>query len=138
MISAKATRGQRNHNPLNIRKGNDWQGESTTQSDDAFEVFINDLYGLRAGFKVLRRYLTVAPKCTCISDIITRWAPPQDHNDTEAYIATVCKRTGLRATERIVYQDKFRVCQIVKAMCFVESCYEPSDRILSDAYDIAK
>ena len=138
MTTTKPTRGKRNHNPLNIRKGNDWQGESSSQSDPAFEVFINDLYGLRAGFKILKRYLTISPRCNCISDIITRWAPPADHNDTDAYIAVVCQRTGLRATERIIFQDKLRLCQIVKAMCFVESCYEPSDRILSDAYDMAR
>lgn len=134
----KPTRGQRNHNPLNIRKGNDWQGEAPTPSDPAFEVFINDLYGLRAGFKVLKRYLTASPRCQNIRDIITRWAPPQDHNDTEAYIKTVSARSGVPSYERVVFADKLRLCQIVKAMCFVESCYEPSDRILSDAYDLAK
>lgn len=137
-MAKQQPRGIRNHNPLNIRKGNDWQGESPAGKDTAFEVFMNDLYGLRAGFKILKRYLSISPKADTLSKIITRWAPPSDGNNTDAYIATVAQRSGLHPNERLVFADKYRVCQMVKAMCLVESQYEPSDRILSDAYDMAK
>ena len=37
MIEKKVPRGIRNNNPLNIRKGNNWQGERHPQTDPAFE-----------------------------------------------------------------------------------------------------
>ena len=46
------TRGLRNNNPLNIRKGNDWQGE-TKGSDPSFETFQSMAYGYRAAIKIL-------------------------------------------------------------------------------------
>ena len=130
-----APRGLRNHNPLNIRKGNEWQGESKG-NDNEFETFINDAYGLRAGLIIIRKYIKVH-HCDTIAKIITRWAPPTENN-TEAYIRTVSQRCGIPAHERVVFSDSYRICQIVKAMCFVESRFEPSDRLLSTAYDMAK
>lgn len=128
-------RGKRNHNPLNIRKGNNWQGECSG-ADKEFETFINDAYGLRAGFRVLQHYIK-EHKCDTIAKIITRWAPPTE-NSTNTYIDTVSQRCGIPSYERIVYSDAYRMCQVVKAMCYVESGYEPSDRLLSTAYEMAK
>lgn len=130
------TRGKRNHNPLNIRKGNNWQGENPRGTDKEFEVFINDLYGLRAGFKCIKTYIQ-KHHCDSIRKLITRWAPPTENN-THAYINTVSQRSGVPADERITFADCYRICQIVKAMAYVESQYEPSDRILATAYEMAR
>lgn len=132
------TRGKRNHNPLNIRKGNNWQGEASNPSEKEFEVFQNDAYGLRAGFVILKNYMRRSPRVDTIEKIITRWAPPEDGNDTDAYIRTVSKRTGIGQSTRLSFTDKYRMCQVVKAMVWVESHYEPSDGVLSTAYDMAK
>ena len=51
-------RGIRNNNPLNIRKGNNWQGEISPQSDKEFEQFESMTMGVRAGMKILRNYIT--------------------------------------------------------------------------------
>ena len=51
-------RGIRNNNPLNIRKGNNWQGERHPQTDKAFEEFESMQYGIRAGFKLIKKYMS--------------------------------------------------------------------------------
>ena len=39
------TRGIRNHNPGNIRHGEQWQGLAKEQTDPSFCVFISNEYG---------------------------------------------------------------------------------------------
>ena len=51
-------RGIRNNNPLNIVKGQNWKGERHPQTDRRFEEFESMQYGIRAGFKLLRNYIT--------------------------------------------------------------------------------
>lgn len=127
------TRGIRNHNPLNIRKGCNWLGEATNPTDTAFEVFQADVYGLRAAFCIVRTYIK-KHHCNTLRKIITRWAPPQDHNDTAAYIATVTEHSGINPDITLAFEDSTRICALIKAMCLVESQYTPSDRLLSTAY----
>lgn len=132
-------RGIRNNNPLNIRKGNNWKGERTPQSDPAFEEFESLQMGLRAGFIIMRNYqrTSLAPKmrANTIRKIINRWAPASENN-TLKYIDTVAKRSGLNPDELIAYRDKPRMLAVVEAMCFVE-CGQPIDKeIISSAYDL--
>ena len=129
----KQTRGVRNNNPLNIRKGNNWQGERQPQTDPAFEEFSCMVYGLRAGFKVLKAYMSRSPKCDTIAKIITRWAPPCENN-TQAYINFVANAAHVRPDTKLDFRESFRMCAIVKAMCQMESNYTPSDALLSTAY----
>ena len=68
------TRGVRNNNPLNIRIGNAWLGEVKNPTDKEFEQFESLLYGLRAAFVLIRRYIRRYGLCT-IRQIVTRWAP---------------------------------------------------------------
>lgn len=130
-------RGIRNNNPLNIRKGNNWQGERHPQTDSSFEEFTSMIWGLRAGFLLLKRYMSPGGyNCHCIQDIIERWAPPTE-NATVAYIKAVCDNTGLTARQPIYYRQKGIMCKLVYAMCRVE-CGQivPFDMILQ-AYDLA-
>lgn len=130
------TRGLRNHNPLNIRVGNNWMGEISPGRERQFEVFANDAYGLRAGFIIIRKYIN-SYRCNTLRKIITRWAPPGENN-TDNYINIVAKRSQLNPDERLVFTDQWRMCRLVKAMVFVESAYEPSDAVLNTAYEMAK
>jgi len=83
------TRGVRNNNPLNIRRGKDqWQGLSKKQTDPHFCQFVNMAYGFRAAFKLLTRTYYHTYRLYTISAIVRRWAPPQE-NDTERYIQRV-------------------------------------------------
>ena len=111
------TRGLRNNNPLNIRKGNDWQGE-TEGSDPSFETFQSMAYGYRAAIKILYKYYHQYG-CNTLSKIISRWAP-KNENDTEKYIATVSRRTNI-PRGRILSCSESEVCAIVAAMAYVEN-----------------
>ena len=96
-------RGIRNNNPLNIRRtGKDqWKGLSKTQNDRGFCQFESMEWGWRAAFYLLTRTYFQKHGLQTIRGIISRWAPPQDHNDTEAYIRNVSRRTGIGPDEPI-------------------------------------
>ena len=91
------------------------------------------VYGLRAGFKLIKNYMTKAPRATTIRDIITRWAPPSE-NDTEAYIRFVATSVGIRPETKLDFRECTRICALVSAMCQMESNYKPSQAILTTAY----
>lgn len=85
-------RGIRNNNPLNIRKSSDnWQGK--TGDDGAFVIFDTPHNGIRAAGRLLKTYRDKYGLVS-IRGIINRWAPPSE-NDTESYITSVEKQTGL-------------------------------------------
>jgi len=48
VVMFEKSRGFRNKNPGNIRKGIDWQGMRPNQTDSAFVQFIDPVYGIRA------------------------------------------------------------------------------------------
>jgi hypothetical protein len=96
------TRGERNNNPMNIRRiaGVTWEGENPDQSSDAdFVVFTSCEYGIRAGARVLTSYASRG--LNTVQGIIGRWAPPGDNNDTAAYVAAVCVECGVDPTAPI-------------------------------------
>jgi len=132
-------RGIRNNNPLNIRKGNNWQGERKNQTDPAFEQFESMTYGLRAGFKVLKNYQTESlprqKRADTIRKIVRRWAPPSENN-TARYIQTVAELTGCHPDEVIHFTDRRKMVALVHAMCRVE-CGEDIDvGLIESAYDL--
>ena len=100
---SKQPRGLRNKNPLNIRRtGKDqWQGLRAQQQDAAFCQFETLEYGWRAAFYLLTRTYYHRYRAYTIRGIISRWAPPQDHNNTEAYIKNVSRLTGIDPDEPI-------------------------------------
>ncbi len=86
-------RGLRNNNPGNIRfnEANDWVGQ-VGQDKDGYAIFSDPKYGIRAIGKVLDSYARQG--VLSIRQIITRWAPAADNNDTEAYIQHVTQLLG--------------------------------------------
>ena len=96
-------RGIRNNNPLNIRRTDkdQWKGLSKTQSDLSFCQFETLEWGWRAAFYLLTRTYYHKYRLYTIRGIISRWAPPQDNNDTAAYIANVSRLTGIAPDEPI-------------------------------------
>jgi hypothetical protein len=112
------TLAEKNRNPLNLRtlpNGEKWQGQIGVDRNSvtgAFCVFDTNVKGVRAAVVNMRSYVKYAGVKT-IADVIYRWAPPPrggitgtagsavdgvDQNHTEAYIASVCKETGLPRT----------------------------------------
>lgn len=139
MDKAITPRGIRNNNPLNIRKGNDWKGERPEQKDKAFEEFTSMEYGIRAGFIILRKYITgyngLTQKFNTIEKIISRWAPAVENNTT-AYISQVSKMTGIPATLKISFSQRSFMVAIVDAMIFVECGQHVDKQLIESAYDM--
>lgn len=129
-------RGVRNHNPLNIRKGDKWQGLDNNGTDTEFCTFINDAYGFRAAFRILKNYMRATPRHDTIRKIITRWAPPADNNDTEAYISTVSKLTGISPDSKIQFSEVGRMIDLVKAMAKVETGHDYNERVILTGYQL--
>jgi hypothetical protein len=114
-----APRGIRNNNPLNIRVGNNWQGE-VQNTDGEFEQFESVVMGIRAAAKLLKTYRDKYGFNT-IEQIITRWAPPEENN-TAAYIKSVEARTGI-ARDRQLATDDYKA--LISAMIFHENGAQP-------------
>ncbi len=113
-----APRGLRNSNPLNIRHNADiFQGE-IKGNDKSFKTFSSMSYGYRAAFVTLATYLSRS--WNTIEKIISRWAPPSENN-TQAYISTVVKYSGVAADEVLTATSGDKYILIVSAMSFVEN-----------------
>lgn len=113
------TRGLRNNNPLNIRT-NEQRFSGEMKSDDPdFKKFRTMAWGYRAAFAILRTYYKRYGLDT-ISKMVTRWAPSNDGNHTENYIATVSRRSGIPRGKKLHFW-KQEMCAIVAAMSYVEN-----------------
>ena len=127
-------RGLRNNNPLNIRytKGAEpWQGQVGT--DGGFCIFQSMELGYRAAFRLLHTY-NVKYRIFTVQEIIYRWAPPRDRNNTPGYIRRVCEVAGLSETTQIVVgswiaDKREEAIRMVWAMAKVEL----GDRWVKDA-----
>lgn len=95
--SADGPRGVRNNNPGNLEasSSNPWVGQ--TGSDGRFAKFETPEHGIRALGRNLISYQRQG--IDTVSEIINRWAPPSDNNDTAAYIKSVCAQLGVKADQ---------------------------------------
>lgn len=119
----KEPRGIRNNNPLNIRKGSSWRGERPIQTDPAFEEFISMEYGIRAGLRLMRNHINgfkgTRPKMNTLKKLISVWAPPTE-NETTNYVDFVASHVGLSSTAILDPNDRVQMCNIARAMAYVE------------------
>lgn len=138
-VRSAKTRGQRNHNPLNIRRSprTRWLGQAREQYDREFVQFSCDLFGLRAAFRIIRTYIDLHDLHT-LRHIIYRWAPPEDGNCTESYIATVSESSNVLPEYYLEYSDREQLIAIVAAMAYVESRMTFDHELLVKAYELAK
>ena len=126
----KQPRGLRNNNPLNIRitpkqrsgQGR-WQGMRQEQKDGAFCQFEDMKWGWRAAFMLLTRNYYAVHHLHTIRQIISRWAPPQDNNNTEAYVERVARLMHYHPdrTLGIPSVEAARWMQLGLAMAIVEN-----------------
>ena len=88
-------RGLRNNNPLNIRNGESrWKGMEEREEEKEFVCFLTLSMGYRAAWILLRNYhqrLLNEGKNYTLGNIIERWAPPEDGNDSKAYVRSVLR-----------------------------------------------
>lgn len=128
-------RGIRNNNPLNIRIGNVWLGEVRDPTDPDFEQFISMVYGVRAGFVLIRRYIRHYHRTT-IPQVIAAWAPSNENNTT-AYIDKVCQVSGIERDVQLKFEDEDQMIALVDAMILVECGQHIEEKIIRDGYKFA-
>lgn len=128
------SRGLRNNNPGNIRVShNPWKGKivGAQKKDKVFEEFVDMAHGYRALLINVRTYIQ-RDGINTIRGIITRWAPPEDRNNTEGYIKAVCKFMGVSPGYMIKEdrkdENKFRadMIKLAAAISLVENGVEPN------------
>lgn len=129
-----STRGIRNNNPANIRRGCNWKGLIRQQKDREFCQFVTMAWGVRALLVTLRTYV-VKHHLHTVREIITRWAPPSDGNNTEKYIEFVEKAVRdidtpiILTLQAMDFKPEFQHSEcilylIARAMCKIESGYD--------------
>lgn len=130
------SRGLRNNNPGNIRQNSDnFLGEIKPSTDPAFKQFESIEYGYRAIFVTLNTYQKKYGLST-IRAMISRWAPPKDNNDTEAYIRAVSSESGVPENSRITSTNKDVMIPIVAAMSRVENGVEANITEVQRGWDL--
>lgn len=109
--SGDDARGIRNNNPGNLEysKTNPWIGQ--TGDDGRFAKFETPEHGIRALGRNLLSYQRQG--IDTVSDIINRWAPPSDNNNTDAYIKAVCAQLGVTADQQLDASNP----DTLKALC---------------------
>lgn len=134
-MSKIVPRGIRNNNPLNIRIGNVWLGEVANPTDPDFEQFVSMVYGMRAAFVLLRRYIRHYHRTT-IASIVSAWAPRVENN-TIAYIDYVASQVGIAPDTSVNYEDRDTMVKLLAAMARYESGATPSPDDIIKAYEMA-
>lgn len=130
-------RGLRNNNPLNIEKGDDWQGLADEQTDSRFCTFKTPEYGFRAAAKILMGY-QARYHCLTVRKMVDRWAPPIE-NDTDAYVRAVANAMGIGPdvpTSLKHQPELFR--DMLRAMCVHENGSCPyDDSVIEEGMSLA-
>lgn len=117
----RQSRGLRNCNPGNIRRGGDeWKGLRSKQTDPEFYQFTAPKWGYRALIRTLQNYRR-RHGCTDIASFIRRWAPPTDGNNTRAYIRRVCTDLQVPGTYIPDVEDRETMCALAAAISYVEN-----------------
>lgn len=97
----KPPKNWRNKNPLNIKEGNNWDGEAKANLDPIFEEYKTHEYGFRAGYKLLSNYMDIYGLKT-VEQILYRFAPAGSENPhIENYINYVAKHLEVARDDRI-------------------------------------
>ena len=119
------SRGIRNNNPGNIRRGDNWEGlvVESKRTDESFCQFTAPEYGIRAMIIILRNYQKKHGLST-LRNIITRWAPPAENN-TDAYVNSVAQQTGTDADTPIDVTDSRIMIRLLEAIITHENGSQP-------------
>ncbi|HBB6573041.1 TPA: hypothetical protein KB461_005097, partial [Escherichia coli] len=105
-------------------KTNPWVGQ--TGDDGRFAKFETPEHGIRALGRNLMSYQRQG--IDTVSEIINRWAPPADKNDTMSYIKAVCEQLGVSADEPLDASNP----DTLKALCAAIIHHENGSQPYSD------
>lgn len=119
-------RGIRNNNPGNLEfsKTNPWVGQ--TGDDGRFAKFETPEHGIRALGRNLLSYQRQG--IDTVSDIVEKWAPEKDGNDTVAYIKAVCAQLGVTPDQQLDASNP----DTLKALCAAIIQHENGSQPYSD------
>ncbi|MDH8090695.1 hypothetical protein QIG24_27355, partial [Klebsiella pneumoniae] len=110
------------NNPGNIEAGsNSWDGQAG--SDGRFAKFVTPEHGIRALGKNLLSYQRQG--YDTVSEIVNRWAPASDGNNTEAYIAALCKKLNVTPNDQLNMSDINTVRQLCAGIIQHENGKQP-------------
>ncbi|MGV3930464.1 hypothetical protein [Citrobacter braakii] len=129
-------RGIRNNNPGNLEfsKSNPWSGQ--TGDDGRFAKFETPEHGIRALGRNLLSYQRQG--IDTVNDIINRWAPPDDNNNTSAYIEAVCAQLGVTPDQPLDASNPDTLKALCAAIIHHENGSQPySDQQLSTGVSAA-
>lgn len=109
-VRVGGSKAWRNNNPGNLHNYEFAKNHGSIGDDkDNFAIFPNRATGLAALFALLKGEIY---KNLNITEAITKYAPPSE-NDTQKYIDTVVKQTGLPATTKLVDMTDAQLASIV-------------------------
>lgn len=137
-MKKRPARGARNRNPLNIRIGQDWQGEvpeAQRNGETTFEVFETTAHGFRAGAITLLTYQN-KHKLKTVEAMIGRWAPPNE-NKTAEYVDFVARRIGVHPNAEIDFKNYDIAFNMVKAMAIMETGHDFDDVDINQGLKLA-
>jgi hypothetical protein len=127
-------RGIRNKNPGNLRYRTEWGWKGVTGIDEKqFAIFENPEWGLYHFGKQLERYKKRG--IDTLAKIIPVYAPREDDNNEEAYIASVERQTGIDKGTVLDLQDRVVMEKLMRAFTRHEQGKPPDG--LDDWYDDA-
>ncbi|ECA5826008.1 hypothetical protein EL832_10295 [Salmonella enterica subsp. enterica serovar Hvittingfoss] len=122
-IASKGARGIRNNNPGNlVYSAQGWDGELA--SDGKFSRFDTPEHGIRALAKNMRTYQNKHGLNT-VAQMISKFAPPEDHNDTATYIKAVAGMMGVDPNQHIDTSDADTLTKLVNGIITVENGSNP-------------
>lgn len=133
------------NNPGNIKKDKkgkwkNWAGIAAVQDDPIFAIFDSQFWGIRAMARTVytysHRYGLNTPE-----QIIYRWAPPSDNNNTENYIAYIKQHMRVERNEPVMINNPGELARLVRCMIGFENGNEYygyfSDSLLYNACSAA-
>lgn len=94
------SRPARNNNPGDIEWGKFTQAHGATHGDPRFAVFPD----ATTGFNAMRALLQSAYLGLTVEQALNKWAPPVE-NQTNLYIAAVCKMTGMNPSDVLTTEN---------------------------------
>lgn len=145
-VSVGQSRGIRNNNPGNIKLSRDrWQGLASYEEmtdfqrlETVFFVFREAVWGIRAMARILHNYQYKRGLKT-VGSMISRWAPPNDSNKTDAYIDFVARRMSISAGTVFNFEEPVRAIPLIKAIIYMENGSQPySDAQIHRGFELAQ
>ena len=135
LTPTSGTRGERNHNPLNL-KFNASQDGVMGADGGGFGIYQTMADGVAAAERQLMLYRSRG--IDTVSGIVSKWAPAGDGNDTAGYIAQVAKALGVDANARIDVNDPAVASKLIGVMGRRESGFDLSGSDLSSGIQRAR